>query len=385
MDRTLSDDPYPLFETERRIHAVGVDPTEDHPTGRRAWYSLYTWDAVHQALTDPAFDSTPYDDSMGLSGRYARALIATDGADHRSIRALLQPVFARSSVHSRDNDQLRIPLNDLLDSISARRSADLWPEFCQEFPRGMLAHLLGLPTETTELLAAQANVITGSVEEAIRAADLLFERLLPEIDRYRTKTPADRVNAITLLAQGAVGGEQLTDHEVFTHLRLLAIAGSDTLSRAAGNVLVALLSYPTQWSAIRRDPTLVPAAVDEAIRWQCPAVTVPRFAAKATEVAGVPIPGGAAVRCHLGSANHDPSRWPSPERFNLHRPRRPNAGFGLGPHACLGSHLARHLLEQMLHGMLRAMPDVRLDPKHPRPAITGFHVREPDHLRVLVR
>jgi cytochrome P450 len=213
------------------------------------------------------------------------------------------------------------------------------------------------------------------------AASAALREYLLEFVAARRAAPAN--DLVSLLAKAQHDGQRLTDDEILAFCRLLLPAGAETTYRSSGNLLFGLLSHPEQLDTVRRDRSLVPQAIDEGLRWECPLLTVIRLALRDTEVQGVRLPAGAVLILHIGSANHDEGRWANPEAFDILRARQPNAAFAAGGHVCLGMHLARMETRVALNRVLDRLPGLRLDPDAPPPVITGTAFRAPTALPVL--
>lgn len=137
---------------------------------------------------------------------------------------------------------------------------------------------------------------------------------------------------------------------------------------------------------MRSSPTfrsLIPWAIEEAVRWEPPLLTITRVATRDTELAGVPIPAGSAVMPMLGAANRDETRYPDPDRFDIFRTPTPHISWGIGVHVCLGMHLARLEMTVALNALLDRLPGLRLDPAGDDPHIRGQVFRSPTSLPVL--
>lgn len=360
--------------------AVAEEIETRHDGTPRPWFGVYRWEAVRTALGDDALSSRVYDEVMGLEGRYGAVLVGMDGLVHRQHRAAALPPFTRAAVADRVQASAGATIDRMVDELASRRSADLLSDLCAPLPAVVLTRFLGLPDADIGLVRDQAMVLAAAGPgPAEVVSDALLERLLPVIDQRRRQPTGDVISALT---QGVVDGRPLADLEVFSHLRLLAIAGTDTVTRAIANLLFALLNHPRQMEAVRQDGRFVDAAVDEAVRWECPTVSVPRVALRDTRIGEVDIPRGSAVRCCLAAANRDPSRWPEPESFDLFRESKPSAGFGLGPHACLGVHLTRVVMARTVTTLLDRLPALELEPGGEPTEIVGADLRGPTHLRV---
>src|SRR6185437_13301610 len=142
------------------------------------------------------------------------------------------------------------------------------------------------------------------------------------VDQRRSHPGTDLVSLlVTSRITDDDGNEQgLDDEEVVSFLRLLIPAGAQTTYRMFCNLMFGLLTHPEQLAALQQDPSLIPAAVEEGLRWQPPLISFGRTAVVDTEIEGVAIPAGALVNAVVGSAGRDPSRWENPERFDIFRP-----------------------------------------------------------------
>jgi len=194
---------------------------------------------------------------------------------------------------------------------------------------------------------------------------------------------SDSPDLISVLARAEQDGERLTDDEIFAFLRLMLPAGAETTYRSSSNLLFGLLGDPAQYEAVCNDRSLLPQAIEEGIRWEPPLLIIMRSAAQDTEVCGVPVPKDSSIVCNIGAANHDESRWPDPERFDIFRARKPHIGFASGPHMCLGMHLARMETTVVLNAVMDRLPNLRLDPDAGEQFIAGMMFRSPPRIAAL--
>jgi cytochrome P450 len=343
---------------------------------------VHGWDAVHTVLTSRRVSSGPYLERLELSRRFGPSMIGADQEQHRRLRAAAEPMFSREAVAALEPHVLVPAVDDSLEAIAPLGGADLVATLCTDLPVRVLAGMLGVDREVVDALVPLAEVVTADdLEEAALVADACFDGLRPQLSALRrVPTARDRGLLHTIVAPA---GLQLSDTEAFALVRLLVIAGIDTLGRSAASLLLAMLSHPTDVEAMQSHPATAEAAVDESIRWECPAVSVPRLVVQDLEVAGVTLPAGSLLHCYLASANHDPTRWEHPADFDPHRERRAHAGFGLGPHRCLGMHLARATLAILARRLPDRLPGMRLAPDRTTPRVEGDHVRGPERLEVV--
>ena len=153
---------------------------------------------------------------------------------------------------------------------------------------------------------------------------------------------------------------RLSPLELLAFCRLLLVAGNETTTNLLGNAVLALLAHPNELERLRAEPERVPAAVEEALRFDPPVQGLPRAASVDMELGGEKIPAGGRVMLMIGAANRDPERWPEPDRFDLDRDTTGHLGFGFGIHFCLGSHLARLESRIGLEAIVTRLANLRL-------------------------
>ena len=187
---------------------------------------------------------------------------------------------------------------------------------------------------------------------------------------------------ITELATTEVDGKPLDPEVVICFFRQLMNAGGETSYNGFSNLMVGLLTHPEQWQMLLKDRSLVPAAVEEALRWESPVCQALRTPTQEIEVGGVTMQPGDLIGFSISAINHDPRQYDRPEEFDITRGNRSHAAFSFGPHICIGQHLARLEMTQALHALLDRVPNLRLDPDYPKPEISGFMLRGPESIHV---
>jgi cytochrome P450 len=379
-------DPYPDLAAKRRtapaelVSVLGFDGSEDTVC------NVYSYDTVAQVLRDNVtFSSTAIRELMEVvMGPFV--LVGMDEPEHKRLRALVSVAFRHKSLVRWDEDVIDPIVNDLIDTFAPRGEAELVREFTYRFPVQIIAEILGVPHEdhdTFHDMAVWVVNVAANPEKGIAASAALREYLATIVDQKRSN-PGDDV--ISLLVQSELDGERLGDEEIFSFLTLLLPAGAETTYRATGSFLFGLLSNPNQLEALRNDRSLMPQAVEEAIRWESPLLITSRLALVDSEVAGVEIPAGTMVIPNVGAANHDDTRWDHPDDYDLFRAPIPHISFGVGPHMCLGMHLARLEMATAVNVLLDRFPDLRFDPERlasDDPHIHGERFRSPTSLPVV--
>lgn len=354
-DLATRNDPYPLLAALREERTVRPVRLAD---GHDAWLVL-GHDAVRAALNDPRFskdmvaamDDDPDVVDPGLPGpALARHMVNLDPPDHTRLRRIVGRAFAPSRIAALE-DAVQRTADAMLDDLAAagpHATVDLVARFAGPFPFAVICELLGVPAEERAGLADAFRVLLqpyhGSPPpEAVAASDALvggLERLVAwhRVAREDGCAPDDLVSVLVT----AEGDDRLTEQELLSSLFQLFVARHDTTTSLIGNGVVALLDHPEQWQALCADPSLVPGAVEELIRWDPPALHATfRVATDDVELDGHVIPRGAQVLVCIGSATRDSAAQEHADTLDVTRPPRTHLGFGHGIHHCLGAALAR--------------------------------------------
>ena len=177
-------------------------------------------------------------------------------------------------------------------------------------------------------------------------------------------------------------GQRLEDEAIYSHIRLLFPTGGETTHGSLGNLIFALLRHEGAWAELRRDPSRIGAAVDEALRWETPIAVLPRLSGpEPFEFYGIEIPADSWVLFAMAGANRDPEVFSHPDRFDIDRSEPDMLTFGRGVKSCPGMHLARRNMEVALEVLLERMPELELvdvEASLPRRTV----LRSPDSLKV---
>jgi cytochrome P450 len=202
-----------------------------------------------------------------------------------------------------------------------------------------------------------AGVSGEFTHEEIRCAADDVTDYIEEVAADRRTRPRD--DLVSVLVQ-AEGGEALTTDEVVSFVFLLLIAGNETTTNLIGNATHALLEHPEQLAEVAADPKLIPAMLEEALRYDAPIQMLPRLATRDLELGGAKLPKEAQILLLFGSANRDEARFPDPDRFDIHRDAQPHLAFGHGVHFCLGAALARLEARVAFETLFSRCRDLRL-------------------------
>jgi cytochrome P450 len=371
------------------LHAILADlrarlrvaPVRYH--GQRAFMILRYAD-VQQALADEeAFPSAAaYVRHAGpVMGKTIQCM---GGAEHKRNRNLVSVGFRPRIMRGFVESFLTPVAHKLIDEFSARGEADLVADYTTRYAFSVISRLLDLPPTDERQLKRWGDGLIDfpwNPEFALQASREFTAYLKPIIDARREAPGED---LLSQLATAEIEGERLDDEEIFSFARLLFPAGADTTYRGLGSLLYAVLTHPEVHAALREDPGLIPAVVQESLRWEAPTAILPRFAPRDVSFAGARIPGGSEVLFAITSGNRDASVFPEPDRFDPGRGSTPILSFGHGQHFCLGSHLARREMEVSLGVLIERLDELRLV-EGERVAISGTVLRGPARLPVRFR
>jgi cytochrome P450 len=399
------DDPYPIFRELRRTTPVmqgdilaryGVPSQADYQNSGRRIFTLFRHDDISRVLLDPE-NFTCRLMNEGQSVFWGENIwTADDGPPHQTMRGLMQSAFAPSKLkHWRTDVIDPIIRNEFAAPLAPRRKADLVADFALHFPVRAIYKFLGFPDDpkAQEQFATWSLRILGGAQVdpekakiagplAFQAARDLYDHIIKIIAARRASTTKSD-DFIGHLLRAETGGAELSDARITSLVRLMLPAAAETTTRTFTNMMLLLLERPQMLARLRDDRRLVQGAINEAMRFEPTAAFLARLVENDTVIRGVFIPAGSAVSMATGSANRDEDVYPDSETFDIERAMKPNFGFGYGVHMCIGMLVARMELEAALNAVLDLMPNIRLDPDHPKPKIVGMTLRGPERLHVL--
>ncbi|MBY0400636.1 cytochrome P450 [Myxococcota bacterium] len=305
-----------------------------------------------------------------------------DPASHLLFRKLATPAFRSRAVASYEQSGLASLANELVDRLADRSEFDLAKDFAARFPYLMISRLLGLPRDREDEFHAWALALFNFREDPARAGEArksLSELILPVLEERRR---APQNDVISELLAAEVDGRKLSDEEILSHVRLLFPTGGETTHGSLGNLLSALLLHDGAWQTLVRHPEKIPAAVNEALRFDTPIAVLPRLSrSEPTSFRGLEIPADTWVLFAMAGANRDPAVVRDPDRFDIDRVQPPNLVFGRGAKSCPGLHLARRNMAVAVEVLTRRFPALELvDRESARPRRTVL--RAPAALRV---
>ncbi|MFF3155506.1 cytochrome P450 [Streptomyces sp. NPDC057910] len=354
-------DPYPTYDRLREGCPVQRIPTG---SGGQQAYLITGHPEAREAFTDPRlskdtarfFADRPSD--RDLHPAISRNMLASDPPAHTRHRRVATPLFTAERVRALRPYITRV-VDGLMTAWRPGTEVDLVAQLAVPLPVTVVCELLGVPESDRGTLAGWSHDLFDATdtERVDAASHRIGDHLTHLVDTARA-TPGDGP-LHSLLRDCHAGG--LGRDEIVSLAALLLVAGHETTTHFIGNAVLALLRHPEAFDRLRRDPDLIPGALDELLRFDSPvSVATFRHSTEDLRVGGVDIPAGSRVSIAPGAANRDPAAFPDPGRLDLDRDAGGHLAFGHGIHRCPGAPLARAEAEIALRALLTRFPGTRL-------------------------
>jgi len=302
----------------------------------------------------------------GANDWLGRMMLFTDPPDHARMRAITTKAFTPRLVDDLVPTIDRLA-HDLIDAVADRGEMDLVSDFAFPFPVGVIGHLLGVPAEdhgrirawTEQISRFIVNALLLPAEEALAVSPAIAELsdYLADLVAQRRNRP--RADLISAMIQAEEDGRFLDTEELVINFALLLLAGHETTTNMIGLAMHTLFAHPGALDRITADPRLIPAAVEELMRYDSSVQFLARTATTDLPVGGATVGAGEVIFLCLGAANRDPRRYPEPDRFDIDRDGERHGVFGGGIHYCIGAALTRAEMRVGLRALLRRLPHLR--------------------------
>jgi cytochrome P450 len=280
---------------------------------------------------------------------------------HREYKRLTAAYFTPAAVVQYEEGTRRL-VTRLLDAFADRGECDFMSEFARPFP-GLAFFEMVLHAPSDEVAEINAMSMAASMPtnpDRGKAWKGMYDWIVDFVaQRRRSEPQGDVVDAIL---NGEIEGRPITEEEIIGMIQLLILGGLDTTAGALGQFMIRFCHEPEIPALLRREPHLIPAAVEELLRLEGPFVAIARTAMVDVEVGGRPIQAGDKVLIYWNSANRDEHEFDDAKRFVADREGNRHIAFGAGPHRCTGSNLARLNLRISVHEVLQRLGDIRLQP-----------------------
>jgi pimeloyl-[acyl-carrier protein] synthase len=365
--------PYPFYEQIRK-------------EGNIVWSSAVEkrWVAVGynvnvMCLTDNRFSVEPSPEYMEQVGQMQHSshhadlitgltkfMLAQDPPQHTRVRKLVNKAFTRAEVSDMSALIQKI-IDQLIDGVISSGKMDLIADFAFPLPLTIICGVLGFPQSDHEILKHWTEAIIPTIEPVASeeilhdggtAATEMFNYFREQIQYRRQKPQQDLLSA---LVQAEEGGDTLSLDELLANLLLLVIAGHETTVNLIGNGMLSLIEHPQQMDKLRKNPDLIPSAIEEFLRYQSPLQMTDRYVKDNMEIEGQQLKKGDRVSLILGAANRDPQQFEDPNTFNIERQPNKHLAFGQGIHFCVGAPLARFEGKLAFEQLLSKLANIILD------------------------
>ncbi len=346
------------------------------PFGIGESWIVTTYDDAIAILKDPRFIkdtqkvSSPKDvqDTSGESASviqrfltFRRDMLTVDPPDHTRLRGLVSKAFTPRMI-----EQLRPRVqqiaDELLDAVQAQGRMDLIADFAFPLPITVISEMLGIPAQDRHKFRAWSQtIVTAPVGPQPEAALAALETFVQYIKTLLADKHAHPGGDLTSgLVQAEERGDRLHENELISTIFLLIVAGHETTVNLIGNGMLALLEHPDQMHLLRQDPSLLPSAIEELLRYTAPVtLSTPRWASEDIPMHGKLIHKGEMVFVSLIGADTDPQQFPDPELLDITRQENQHVAFGKGIHYCLGAPLARLEGQIAIGTLLQRLPNLR--------------------------
>jgi cytochrome P450 len=384
--------PWPLWA---KLRANPVCWQEDGPD-KAGTYVVSTYRDIEMLLHEPRVSSDLRNSTQTggrtLTPNAGYTFISLDPPEHDRLRRVAMRHFGppeRPAYLEQLRPEIGRIVTTLLDQLQGQRRIDLVERFNYQLPVEVICRILGVPREDEPQFKIWASALIENLAEQSEAAGRRREQAQNDLNQYMAglvkrhrKQPGD--DLLSLMATESDPERRMSDRQLVATGALLLIAGHETTVNLLGNGMLVLLRHPEILGRLRRKPELIPAAVEEMLRYDGPV----QFLSQRTTLAEIPlagttIPKGVVVTLALAAGNRDPARFPNPDTFDPERRDNEHLGFGSGIHSCFGAPLARTEAQLAFPELLRRLEQPRLvvDPPSYRPSPL---LRGPEHLLIEV-
>jgi cytochrome P450 len=370
--------PYPVYDRLR-----GSSPVFHMPPPFDAWLIL-DYGGVRRALHD-------HDTFSSAVPAPRHWFLFFDPPRHTKLRALILTAFVPRVVANLE-PRIRQLSRELIDQAIGRGEMDLAADYAVPLPMKVIAEMIGIPGADWPRFKRWSDGVLkisytrSGGEEAARAMGE-FVAVTAEMSAYlaqmidrRRAAPQD--DLLTRLVAAEVDGERLTHEEILGFFQLLVVGGQETTTNLIANAMLCFAEHPDQLARLRAAPDLLPAAIEEVLRYRSPLQWVMRTPRRPVELHGQVIPAGKLVLPVIGSANRDPGQFPDAGRFDITREPNPHLAFGHGIHGCLGAPLARLEARIALADLLGRLGEFGLAGAAPWEPRQALHVHGPARLPI---
>ncbi|MFT7245551.1 MAG: pimeloyl-[acyl-carrier protein] synthase [Candidatus Azotimanducaceae bacterium] len=315
------------------------------------------------------------------------SMLDLDPPDHSRLRRLVSQGFMSKFIQALEPNIRRI-VRDCLDKTGNASHFDLVQSLAAPLPAVVIAEMLGLPESdhgrfqiwSEQLVGGTGTNDTDKIEDSQRASQALRD-YFRDVIKIKRQNMDDGM--ISRLIRAEEEGDKLSETELYNTCLLLLVAGHETTTRLISNGVFLLLESPQQLAQLRADPTLIPQAIEEMLRYEPPVQATRRFATEDIEFHGTTFKKGQLIFLSIAGSNRDPRANKDPDTFDINREKSTQISFGYGIHLCIGAALARLETQVALEELLDRYPDIQLLDDAPAWGSNPFF-RGLDHLNIQI-
>jgi cholest-4-en-3-one 26-monooxygenase len=338
--------------------------------GGRGFYAITKYDDIVAISKDPhTFSSArgatniqdypPEDLSL-----VQMMMLNMDPPQHAKFRRIARTGFTPRMVAALE-PSVRKMANTIIDKVAQRGECDFVRSISAELPLQVITELMGIPAADREKIFDWSNKLIGFDDPEFQNTYEDGKLAAAEMWAYASQLGAERKGTtgedmVSVLVNAVVDGAGLSDMEFESFFLLLAVAGNETTRNLISGGMLALMENPDQRARLVADPSLIPSAVEEMLRYVTPVMYFRRTATKDTEIRGVKIKENDKVVMYYPSANRDEQYFKDGDKFDIGRNPNEHLAFGVGEHFCLGTSLARLEIRVLFEELLRRLPDIQL-------------------------
>jgi cytochrome P450 len=375
--------PYPVYTYLRENEPVRWNPMF-------VSFMLTRYDDVSMVFSDPRrFSSdiwTGLPEAIGFtgedeSGQNLRKIIpflaynlqGMDPPGHTRQRALMMQTFTPRLIESFRPTAQKL-VDELIDQRLPHGNMDLVADLAYPLPSNVILDLLGIPRSGRPYIRASSEAINEFVATIIFTGPQVWPRLagvFAEVTAYLKSLIAERrkhpgEDLLSKMVQAEENGDMLSEDEIVIATNFLLFAGHETTANLIAVGMYYLMQNPDQMAQLRADPSKIPAAVEELLRYVSPVHTLARRSSQEVTIRGVTIPKDSSIYLLIGAANRDPEKFPDPEKLDINRPPVRSLGFGYGIHYCIGAALARLESQVAFETITRRLPAIQMTVETPK-------------------
>ncbi len=374
----LSKDPYPVLAALRESEPVSYVPALN-------MYLVTRYDDAQAVLQDNDNYVVGTEGSLILD-IFGEHMMTVEGDKHLRFKGAHRPFFLPPSIRENLEPDIAVHVDSLIDGFADEGAIELRSAFTSRLPVLTMLTLFGMELAEEQHLRRLYDTFEKALanftwDERIRAqgkacANEFYEVVQKYLDRIASGEAFDERSLLGTLAT-APAADRLTDKEIRHNAIIIFFGGISTVDALILNTLYALTNHPSALEEVRADLSLIPKAINETIRWLGPVQSATRHVQHSAQLRGVTLQPGDTVNCMLAAANRDPAVIENPDRFDIHRKNaQRHIGFAVGPHHCLGSHLARAEARVALTRLFERLPGFRLDLDRTEGPL-GYEFRQP--------